>query len=212
MIKLTKITKKFGAHLALNDINLNIHKGDRVLLAGQNGAGKSTLLKVMLGELYPDAGEILVNSYSPFKNRKKALSSLAFVPQSAPPLKLNLAEISKYANATSNAKFSDIENFCNLLNLDISKELLKPFYKLSGGMKQKFLISLALARNSEILLFDEPTANLDTEARSKFLDLIKTKFLDKTILVISHRLSEIEGIANRVVELDLGEIVKDQTL
>ena len=61
MIKLTKITKKFGAHLALNDINLNIHKGDRVLLAVQNGAGKSTLLKVMLGELYPDAGEILVN-------------------------------------------------------------------------------------------------------------------------------------------------------
>lgn len=212
MIKLSKISKKFGKHLALNDLNLHIKKGDRTLIAGQNGAGKSTLLKVILGELHPSNGEILVNSHDPFKDRKNALSSLSFVPQTSPPLKLNLVEIMSYANATTKVKLSDVERFCNALKLDLKAEGKKPFYKLSGGMKQKFLISLALARNSEILIFDEPTANLDSLARANFLELIKSKFLNKTLIIISHRLSEIEGIANRVVELDLGSIIKDENI
>lgn len=212
MIKLNKIFKTFDSNLALKDINLYIKKGDKTLIAGQNGAGKSTLLKVILGELHPTKGEILVNGINPFADRKLALSNISFVPQLPPPLKLNLAEISAYVNTTTGAKFEDIKRYCQLLNFDIQIEKKKPFFKLSGGMKQKFLIALALARKSEILIFDEPTANLDFKARQSFLNLIKSEFISKTLIIISHRLSEIEGITNRIVELDLGEIVKDENI
>lgn len=89
----------------------------------------------------------------------------------------------------------------------------KAFSKLSGGMKQKVLAALAFARHASVMLFDEPTANLDTEGRRVFGEIIRdSQFSETTMVFISHRLEELNAVLNRAVWLDLGKVVKDEKL
>lgn len=209
MIKIENITKKFGSQTILNDINLTINNGQKVLIMGQNGAGKSTLMKAILGELICDNGSIFIDEINPIKDRKNALKYLSFVPQTPPPLKLSVAQLCEYCISSTQTDLNNIINYLKELDLSYEKEHKKPFYKLSGGMKQKVLIALALARDSKIIMFDEPTANLDPDAREKFINILKSKFRSHTLIFISHRVSEVQGIVNRVIEMDLGNIIKD---
>jgi ABC-2 type transport system ATP-binding protein len=96
------------------------------------------------------------------------------------------------------------------LNLDVQQHIDKPFLKLSGGMKQKLLVSLALGHNPQILLMDEPAANLDPAARVILFDMLKNYREDALMLISSHRTDEIEHLINRVIEMDLGHIVVDK--
>ncbi|WP_096029974.1 ATP-binding cassette domain-containing protein [Campylobacter lanienae] len=209
MIKIENITKKFGSQTILNSINLDISNGQKLLIIGQNGAGKSTLMKAILGEIICDNGSILIDGINPIKDRKNALKYLSFVPQTPPPLKLSIAQLCQYSISSTKSNLNDIISYLKELDLSYEKEHKKPFYKLSGGMKQKVLIALALARESKIIMFDEPTANLDPDAREKFINILNSKFKFHTLIFISHRLSEVKGIVNRIVEMDLGNIITD---
>lgn len=98
-------------------------------------------------------------------------------------------------------------------SLDIQSQARKPFSKLSGGMKQKVLASIAFARKAPIMLFDEPTANLDPEGREAFSNIIRSpEFSDTTMVFISHRIDELNTVLNRALWLDLGRIVKDEKI
>lgn len=205
MIKISNLSKKFEQRLVLDNINLEFQEGQKVLITGQNGAGKTTLMKAILGQIIC-SGEILINGLNPIKERKKALAHIGFVPQMPPPLKLSVSELCEFAIKTSNAKLDDIKSILDELKLDFSKESNKPFLKLSGGMKQKILIAIALAKNSDILMFDEPTANLDPSARECFLSLLSKKFSQKTIIFISHRLKEVDDMVDTLVAMDLGKV------
>lgn len=209
MIKIENLTKKFGSQIILNNLNLNIKDGQKVLIMGQNGAGKSTLMKAILGELTCDNGSIFIDNINPIIDRKNALRYLSFVPQTPPPLRLSVAQLCEYSISSTKTDLNNIINYLKELDLNYEIESKKPFYKLSGGMKQKVLIALALARDSKTILFDEPTANLDPQAREKFINILKSKFQSHTLIFISHRISEVKGIVNRVVEMDLGNIIKD---
>lgn len=209
MIKIENLTKKFGSQIILNNLNLNIQDGQKVLIMGQNGAGKSTLMKAILGELICDSGFIFIDNINPIIDRKNALRYLSFVPQTPPPLRLSVAQLCEYSISSTKTDLNNIINYLKELDLNYETESKKPFYKLSGGMKQKVLIALALARDSKTILFDEPTANLDPQAREKFINILKSKFQSHTLIFISHRISEVKGIVNRVVEMDLGNIIKD---
>lgn len=209
MIKIENLTKKFGFQIILNNLNLNIQDGQKVLIMGQNGAGKSTLMKAILGELICDSGSIFIDNINPIIDRKNALRYLSFVPQTPPPLRLSVAQLCEYSISSTQTDLNNIINYLKELDLNYETEHKKPFYKLSGGMKQKVLIALALARDSKTILFDEPTANLDPQAREKFINILKSKFQSHTLIFISHRISEVKGIVNRVVEMDLGNIIKD---
>lgn len=208
-MKIENITKKFGSQTILNSINLDISNGQKLLIIGQNGAGKSTLMKAILGEIICDNGSILIDGTNPIKDRKNALKYLSFVPQTPPPLKLSIAQLCQYSISSTKSNLNDIISYLKELDLSYEKEHKKPFYKLSGGMKQKVLIALALARESKIIMFDEPTANLDPDAREKFINILNSKFKSHTLIFISHRLSEVKGIVNRIVEMDLGNIITD---
>ena len=212
MIKLENISKSFGKQLVLDDINLHIKAGEKVLIMGQNGAGKSTLMKVILAQVIVDSGSVLISGLNPFKQRKKALANLAFVPQTPPPLKLTVSELCEYAMSLGDFELSAIKNALNSLEFDYEREQTKLFTTLSGGMKQKLLIALSLAKNSPVVLFDEPTANLDPKAREQFLSLLAKNSKDKTLLFISHRIDEVQSLVNRVIEMDLGKIIKDKKM
>ena len=98
------------------------------------------------------------------------------------------------------------------MDLDLKNQLNKPFFKLSGGMKQKLLIAIALSKKSNLLIFDEPTANLDPKGREKFYELLTEIDPSCSTLFITHRLDEIEGLVNRQIYMDLGKVVEDEKI
>ena len=212
MIEIKNVSKKFANQFVLKDIDLNIADDEQVLFVGQNGAGKSSLMRTILGEYIPTSGSVTIDGFDSFKQRSRALRGISFVPQTPPPLKLNLNELIYFAERTADANRADIVKFCGEMELDLSSNLNKPFHKLSGGMKQKFLIALAFGRASKAMIFDEPTANLDPSAREHFKTLLRKYAKDKSLIFISHRLDEVEGLVKRMICMDLGRIVDDKNV
>ena len=212
MIKVQNLTKKFGSTISLDDVSIEFNKNDSIALMGANGAGKTTLIRSILGYYHPDAGSVRVNGSDPIKERQNVLKNIAFVPQLPPPIKLSISELIQYIEVSANVKTESIIEHANEMKLDIKTNMHKSFFKLSGGMKQKLLIAIALAQDSEIIIFDEPTANLDPKARDDFYRLLEGKQQDKVLLFVTHRLEEVESLVNREVYMDLGKVVSDEKI
>lgn len=210
MIKISNLTKKFGSHLSLDDVSSTFYKNDSIALMGANGAGKTTLIRSILGYYHPTSGEVLINGHCPIKERTTVLENISFVPQLPPPIKLNIQELLQYISMSTAVDKELIEHYANEMKLDIKSNLQKSFFKLSGGMKQKLLIAISLAKKSSIIIYDEPTANLDPKARDDFYRLLKENEQDKVLLFVTHRLEEVEGLVNRQIYMDMGKIVSDE--
>ena len=204
------VSKVFMGTKVLDNVDLEIARGDRIAMMGPNGAGKTTLVRTILGFYHIDSGEITVNGHDPVKERVKVLKNISFIPQLPPPVKLSIEEMLLYVERSSEILRSKIFEESAKMDLDLEKHLSKPFFKLSGGMKQKLLIAIALSKKSDLLIFDEPTANLDPKGREKFYDLLTQIDEDCSTLFITHRLDEIEGLVNRKVYMDLGKVVEDE--
>ncbi len=212
MIEVKNLTKKFSSHISLDNVNIGFKKNEYIALMGPNGAGKTTLIRSILGYYHPNNGEVLINGLNPIKDRIKVLEHISFVPQLPPPIKLSLNELMQYIQASSNVNKDLIMYYANEMKLDITANLNKSFFKLSGGMKQKMLIAISLAKKSNIIIYDEPTANLDPKARDDFYRLLEENEEDKILLFVTHRLDEIKDIVNRQVYMDLGKIVSDEII
>ncbi len=206
MIKINNVSKAFRRNQVLDGINLDIDRGDRIALVGSNGAGKTTLIRCLLGEYIHD-GDILMDDLKPRQNRQEVLKKIGFVPQIPPPLKMPVGQLIKFAAGVCDSNPEKMYAVSDSLGLDALKFKKQPFVKLSGGQKQKMLISIALGRDSEFLIMDEPAANLDPEARHNFFNLLAKKKDDTAMIISSHRLDEVASLVNRVVELDQGKIV-----
>ena len=213
LLQLKGIDKAFPGVKALSGAALNVYPGRVMALVGENGAGKTTLLRCILGLYRPDKGEVLIGNLSAIKNRKEFLSRVAFIPQIPPPLPSTVGSLIEFAASCCQCEKKKIYEYGDLFSLDIQSQARKPFSKLSGGMKQKVLASIAFARKAPIMLFDEPTANLDPEGREAFSNIIRSpEFSDTTMVFISHRIDELNTVLNRALWLDLGRIVKDEKI
>jgi ABC-2 type transport system ATP-binding protein len=191
VVRIEHLSKSFrGAHV-LRDVSLTFERGERVALVGANGAGKTTLVRCLLGE-YRHQGRIAIDGRSPRTTRRAVLQRTGFVPQLPPPLKMPVGELLRFAANLCGAPVSALESVAQQLGLDTEKVRGQSFSKLSGGQKQKLLIAVALGRETNLLLLDEPAANLDPEARHT-----------------SHRLDEVAPLVDRVVELDRGRVALD---
>lgn len=210
MIEIRNVSKKFGNVLSLDDLTLTLHNDDCVALMGPNGAGKTTLIRLILGYYHPNNGTVLINGLDPIKERIQVLQNISFVPQLPPPIKLNLDELISYACKSTLVKKEAIIHFAKEMELDIEPNLNKSFFKLSGGMKQKMLIAISLARQSDIIIYDEPTANLDPKARDNFYRLLENEKRSKISLFVTHRLDEMKGLVNRQIYMDLGKVLTDE--
>jgi len=168
VIKIINLSKKFASHLSLDNVNIEFNINDSVALMGANGAGKTTFVRSILGYYHPNSGSVEVDGLDPIKNRVEVLKNISFVPQLPPPIKLSIAELMEYVSKSTGVEKAQINHFANEMKLDIKANLNKSFFTLSGGMKQKLLIAISLARNSKIIIYDEPTANLDPKARDDF--------------------------------------------
>ncbi|MES9945019.1 MAG: ABC transporter ATP-binding protein [Candidatus Thiodiazotropha sp.] len=208
MIQFENIVKRFRRQRVLKGIDLTIERGHRVALVGSNGAGKTTLIRCLLGE-YICEGRVLVDGMNPRQNRREVLSKVGFVPQLPPPLHMPVGQLIRFSATLCDSDPSRMISVAGQLGFDAERFHNHAFVKLSGGQKQKLLIAIALGRESELLVMDEPAANLDPEARHIFFELLAEKKQRAAMLISSHRLDEVATLVNRVIEMDQGEIVLD---
>jgi len=208
MIRFEQVAKQFRRNRVLQGIDLGFGPGDRVALVGSNGAGKTTLIRCLLGE-YVCQGKVSVDGRDPRLHREEVLARVGFVPQLPPPLKMPVGQLIRFAASVCGSEPSRMKAMSHRLGLDFDRVRRQPFNRLSGGQKQKILISVALGRDSDILVLDEPAANLDPEARHIFFGLLAERQDKAVMLISSHRLDEVAALVNRVVELDQGKVVLD---
>lgn len=208
MIELRHVSKQFKKNVVLDDLSLSVAAGERIALIGSNGAGKTTLIRCLLGE-YAHAGELSVLGLKPRQARAELLGRVGFVPQLPPPLRMSVGDLLRFAGELSGCDARRFDAVAAQLGLEVAQVRHLPFVKLSGGMKQKILIAVALGRDCELLILDEPAANLDPEARHAFFGLLAERLGRATMLISSHRLDEVAPLVNRVLELDMGHIVLD---
>ena len=210
IVQIKNVTKTFmGAH-SLDNVNLTFHAGDKVAIMGANGAGKTTLVRAMMGYYHVAQGTVQVNGYDPVKNRVHVLNETSFIPQLPPPIKISCEELITFTVKSAKCDESLIYAYAARMGLDLSLHVKKSFFKLSGGMKQKLLIAIALAKKSKLMIFDEPTANLDPDGRAMFYEMLGEVDKETTMIFISHRLDEIEHLVNRLVYMDLGKVMRDE--
>ena len=208
MIRFEQVAKQFRRNRVLRGIDLGFGRGDRVALVGSNGAGKTTLIRCLLGE-YVCQGKVSVEGRDPRLHREEVLARVGFVPQLPPPLKMPVGQFIRFAASVCGSDPERMKAMAHRLGLDFDRVRRQPFNRLSGGQKQKILISVALGRDSDILVMDEPAANLDPEARHIFFGLLAERQDQAVMLISSHRLDEVAALVNRVVELDQGKVVLD---
>ena len=208
MIQFKNIAKTFRKARVLDGISLDIGIGERVALIGSNGAGKTTLIRCLLGE-YTHDGSVAINGLDPRSNRTEVLGTIGFVPQLPPPLKMPVGQLINFSASLCGTDPQRIHAIARRLGLNVDEILSRQFVRLSGGMKQKLLIAIALGREARVLVMDEPAANLDPEARKIFFDLLAERLDDATMIISSHRLDEVSALVNRVIEMDMGKVVLD---
>lgn len=209
MIIVTNLTKTFGGLTAVDHLSFTVQPGEVVALWGANGAGKTTALRCLL-HLLPFAGDIHINGLDVRHKGKEIRQQVGFVPQTLNfHDDLTTAEtLTFYARLKKRPSGYD---FSPLLNqLALMSHLQKRVETLSGGLKQRLALALALLSDPPILLLDEPTANLDIRAREDFLLLLHhLKQQGKTMVFSSHRLEEVTALADRVLLLEAGRLVID---
>lgn len=210
MITISNLSKRFDHRAVLDAIDLAIGDGDRIALVGSNGAGKTTLFRCLLGH-YHYEGAIAFNGAAPMRRDEKVLARIAFVPQLPPPLRMPVGELVRFAENSTGADPARMTSIAQGLGLDLDAVAHQPFNRLSGGQKQKVLVTIALARAADLFIFDEPAANLDPAARAAFIDLLAAR-QDAAMIIASHRLEEVAPLVNRVIELDRGRIVLDDAV
>jgi len=194
MITVAQVTKRFGRVTALDSVTLTIGSGEQVAFVGANGSGKTTLLRALLG-LVRVEGRVTIGGVDVAREPEVALRSVAYIPQIAPPIDAPVREVVRGHAA-----------------LDVSTTRGKRFSDLSGGMKQKLLAAMALACEAPVLVCDEPTANLDGDARASFFEQLAERPKSGIVVLCSHRIEEVRQLVRRVVELGDGKVVRDASL
>jgi nitrous oxidase accessory protein len=206
-LQVTGLSKCYGRTLALSEINFSAHAGEAIALWGANGAGKSTLLKSLLG-LVDYRGQVRVAGHDVRRAGKLARRAIGYVPQEAQFYDLNVrATLAFYARLKQVPDGS--RRIAALLErLGLAEHAGKPVAALSGGLRQRLALAIALLADPPVLLLDEPTASLDAGAQRDYLALLASlrSVEGKTILFASHRLEEVEALANRVLWLEQGRL------
>jgi len=211
LIEFNNVSKSYDKRQVLADINLNIAAGEKVVLVGESGAGKTTLLNLLLGFESSTEGQVLLNGQT--VNRECAAKAIAWMGQSAyifhGTIKDNIALADPDAAEQSiidAAQAAGVTEFSAQLPDGLLTPIGERGYGLSGGQVQRIALARAFLKNADIILLDEPTANLDAANKTLLLDVIDRLFADKTLIIASHDPDVIQRMDRRV-ELQQGRLV-----
>lgn len=209
VLEVKGLNKIYGKKRVLNNVTFNVKHNEIVGFIGPNGAGKSTTMKCICNLVYPDSGEIIINGYDLFKERKKALESQASLIES-PGLYQDMTgreNIQLIADLRGISK-ERIEEVCDFTEL--REALNRRVSGYSMGMKQRLALGIAILSKPKFLILDEPMNGLDPSGvihlRNTLQRLVKEE--DMAILFSSHQLGEVEKLAHRIIFIDKGEIIE----
>jgi ABC-type multidrug transport system ATPase subunit len=197
------VRKRFGRVDALRGIDFTIPSGGKVGLIGPNASGKSTLIRIILGLLRYE-GELLLDGDN--KRKMELADRIAYVPQIAPKFGASVGEVIKAITQVREISPEAVIECGDELGIDLRAVERQAFRNLSGGAKQKTLISLALASRASLFVLDEPTASLDTQSRRDLFHLLSERTHGATLILCSHRLEEIRTLVDQVMVLEEGRL------
>ena len=207
---LQAVTKRYGPHTALNEISLDLYRGEVAALLGPNGAGKTTSVRLMLGLTTPDSGQVRVFDRNPrSRTARMRIGAMLQVGVGAVPEELRVREhIDLFRSYYPNPLPED--EIIAIAGLDGIAD--RKFGKLSGGQKQRVLFALAICGDPDLLFLDEPTVGLDVEARRALWDQIRLfPARGKTVLLTTHYLEEADASADRILVVQSGKLVAEGT-
>jgi ABC-type multidrug transport system ATPase subunit len=209
MIRIEHLSKSFGRAKVVNDVSLGIELGESVALWGSNGAGKTTILRCIAG-LYAHEGQISVDTLDTRRTGKAARQLIGYVPQeSALDDNLRVSRALEFFADLRGIRLAGVQDALETVGL--SDHRRKRVRELSGGMKQRLALAIALLGEPPVLLLDEVTASLDLHGREELIRLLArvARTDRRAILFASHRVEEIAALATRVLILERGRVVRD---
>lgn len=212
-IEVKGLLKQYGEQKAVNQISFTVNKGEIVGFLGPNGAGKSTTMKMITGYLEPDAGEIIVSGIDVRRDPLAAKKKVGYLPESnALYYEMYVREYLDFIADVHEVKNKKqrIEEVIRLTGL--TPESKKRVGQLSKGYKQRVGMAAALLHDPEVLILDEPTSGLDPNQIVEIRNVIKEQGKNKLVLFSSHILQEVEAICDRVIIINKGRLVADDTL
>lgn len=211
-IEIKAVSKLYGEQKALDNVSLSIKSGEIVGLLGPNGAGKSTLMKIITCFIPPTTGEVTINGHNIESDSLKIKKVVGYLPESNPLyMEMYIKEYLEFVAAIH--KIPDakkrIKEIIELTGL--SQEQHKKIHQLSKGYKQRVGIAQALLPSPEVLILDEPTSGLDPNQLVDIRNLITEIGKEKTILLSTHIMQEVEAVCDRVIIINKGKIVADDS-
>ena len=210
-IKVSNLSKTYGAFKAVNSISFAIKKGEIVGFLGPNGAGKSTVMKVLTGYISDFEGEVFINDKSVVANPIEIKKAIGYLPEHNPLyLEMYVKEYLAFQASIYKIDNDRIDTIIDQVGLTSQKT--KKIKKLSKGYRQRVGLAAALLHDPDVIILDEPTTGLDPNQLIDTRQLIKKLGKDKTVLFSTHILQEVEAICDRVIIIHKGEIVVDHFL
>lgn len=214
MIQVENVTKRYGKHIALNNISFTINEGEILGFLGPNGAGKSTAMNIITGYTSASHGSVKVDGLDILEHPYEVKKKIGYLPE-LPPLYMDMT-VEEYLSFVSKIKLvaaamqqKNMEKIMDLAQItDVRKRLIK---NLSKGYRQRVGLAQAIIGNPEVLVLDEPTVGLDPKQIIEIRNLIKELGKEHTVILSSHILSEVSAVCDRVLIINKGEIVANGT-
>jgi len=214
LIQINGLTKKYGKNIALDNVSFNVNKGEILGFLGPNGAGKSTTMNIITGYISATSGTVTVNGFDNVTESVKCRKTIGYLPET-PPL-YNDMTVYEYLSfvydikQATQAKKEHINGVLDIVGIsDVKDRLIK---NLSKGYKQRVGIAQALIGDPQILILDEPTVGLDPKQINDIRNVIRTLAKEHTVILSTHILPEVSAVCDRVVIINKGKIVAEDTI
>ncbi|MFN3966550.1 MAG: ABC transporter ATP-binding protein, partial [Endomicrobiia bacterium] len=214
MIKVESLTKYYGDIVAVDNISFEIPQGQIVGFLGPNGAGKTTTMRILTGYLSATSGNATICGYSVSENPQEVQKRVGYLPEMNPLYEdITPTEYLEFVGSVRNFSYREIQNrIKEIVALCGLKDVLNQnIGELSRGYRQRVGFASAIFHNPDVLILDEPTSGLDPNQAREVRELIKELKKDKTVILSTHILSEVQAICDRVIIINRGKIVVDGT-
>ncbi len=210
-LQIINLTKKFREQTALNNINIRIDKNEIIGLLGPNGAGKSTLMKSITGVLKIEEGQILFNEKDITQNQIEVKKNIGFLPENNPLY--NEMYVKEYLQYVADIHKISSDRVFEVIDLvGITPERSKKIGQLSKGYKQRVGLAQAILHQPDLLILDEPTNGLDPNQIIEIRNVIREIGKEKTVILSTHIMQEVEALCSRVILIHEGNIVMDSPI
>lgn len=214
-VSVSNLSKKFGSQLAVDNLSFELRKGEIVGFLGPNGAGKSTTMKMLTGYMKPSSGVIEIEGNAITEKEMQARAAIGYLPEHNPlytdmyvlEFLLLIGDLYGMEKKLLRERAEEMIALCGL-----TKEKSKKIGQLSKGYRQRVGLAQALLNNPAVLILDEPTTGLDPNQLVEIREVIRKAGKDKTVLLSSHIMQEVEALCDRVILINQGKIVSDTSL